>query len=97
MVPLTILLNLYGTVALVGGALWSAWLFWRKRVLLNRVVGNLFIAAGAMFPASAGAFIRLGWTDWLYASELAGAALMFLGFYLATQPQSAARPASAPA
>src|SRR5579859_6053772 len=30
---LTILLNIYGTVALVGGALWSAYLFWRKHVL----------------------------------------------------------------
>jgi hypothetical protein len=93
MVVLTILLNIYGTVALVGGALWSAWLFWRKRVLLNRVAGNVVIAIGAMFPASAGTFIRLGWGDWLYASELAGAALMFLGFYLATQPQPVDRPA----
>ncbi|MCC6188881.1 MAG: hypothetical protein IT318_07590 [Anaerolineales bacterium] len=94
MVSLTILLNIYGTLTLVGGALWSAWLFWRKRVLLNRVAGNVLIAAGAMFPASAGLFIRLGWADWLYASELVGAALMFLGFYLATQPQP--RAAAAP-
>jgi hypothetical protein len=94
-VLLTILLNIYGTLALVGGAVWSAWLFWRKRVLPNRMLGNLLIAAGAMLPASAGTFIGLGWADWLYVSELAGAALMFLGFYLATQPQSAERPARA--
>ncbi len=87
---LTILLNIYGTLTLVGGAAWSAWLFWRKRVLLHRVLGNVVIAAGAMFPASAGTLIKLGLGDWLYASELAGAALMFLGFWLAThQPQPA--------
>jgi hypothetical protein len=93
MIVLTILLNIYGTLTLVGGALWSAWLFARKRVLPNRVLGNILIAAGALLPASAGTFIRLGWGDWLYASELFGAALMFLGFWLATQPQPADRPA----
>jgi hypothetical protein len=92
-VLLTILLNIYGTLTLVGGALWSAYLFARKRVLPNRVLGNILIAVGALLPASAGTFIRLGWGDWLYASELFGAALMFLGFWLATQPQPADRPA----
>jgi|SRR5579859_890383 len=94
---LTILLNIYGTVALVGGALWSAYLFWRKHVLANRMLGNILIAVGALFPASAGTFIRLGLGDWLYASELLGAGLMFLGFWLATQPQPADRPAQVPA
>jgi hypothetical protein len=89
MILLTILLNIYGTLTLVGGALWSAWLFFRKRVLLNRVLGNVLIAAGALLPASAGTFIRLGLGDWLYVSELLGAALMFLGFWFATQPQPA--------
>jgi hypothetical protein len=89
---LTILLNIYGTITLVGGALWSAWLFWRKHVLANRMLGNILIAAGALFPASAGTFIRLGFGDWLYASELLGAGLMFLGFWLATQPQPAEHP-----
>ena len=97
MILLTILLNIYGTVTLVGGAAWSAWLFWRKHVLANRMLGNILIAVGGLFPASAGTFIRLGWGDWLYASELFGAALMFLGFWLATQPQPAERPATAAA
>ncbi len=35
--PTTMVLNLYGTLALVGGALYSAWLFWRKRVLKDRM------------------------------------------------------------
>ena len=95
MVVLTILLNIYGTVTLVGGAAWSAWLFWRKHVLANRMLGNILIAAGALFPASAGTLIRLGVGDWLYVSELLGAGLMFLGFWLATRPQPAERPARA--
>ena len=97
MVLTTILLNIYGTLALVGGALWSAWLFWRKRALLHRMTGNIVIAAGAMFPAAAGTLIRLGLGDWLYVSELIGAALMFAGFYLATRPQPVVQRAPAAA
>ena len=44
---ITGLLNTYGTVALVGGALYSAWIFWRKRILPQRVVSNVLIAIGA--------------------------------------------------
>jgi len=96
-VLLTIVLNIYGTLGLVGGAVWSSWLFWRKRVLPNRVVGNIFIALGGLFPAGAGTFIKLGLGDWLYLSELLGAAIMFAGFWLATQPQPMDEPAPATA
>lgn len=91
---LTILLNIYGTITLVGGAIYSAYLFWRKSVLPNRVIGNVFIAAGALMPAAGGTFIKLGLGDWLYLSELLGAAIMFLGFWLATQPQPAEQQSS---
>lgn len=83
-VVLTIILNTYGTATLMGGAVYSAWLFWRKRVLPRRVVANILIAVGALIPATAGTLIRLGLGDWLYLSELLGASLMFLGFLLAT-------------
>ncbi len=81
---LTILLNLYGTLGLVGGALYSAYLFWRKRVLADRMLGNILIAAGALMPAMAGSFLQAGLADWLYASELLGVILMYLGFLRAT-------------
>jgi hypothetical protein len=95
MILLTILLNIYGTVTLVGGAAYSAYLFWRKHVLANRMFGNILIAAGALLPASAGTLISLGLGDWLYVSELLGATIMFFGFWLATQPQPMDRPARA--
>ena len=95
---LTILLNIYGTITLVGGAIYSAYLFWRKRVLLNRVIGNILIAAGAMFPAIAGSFIGAGMIDWLYISELLGVILMYFGFLQATrQPQVQTRSDAMPA
>ncbi len=85
---LTILLNLYGTITLVGGAIYSAFLFWRKKILANRMYGNILIAAGALSPALGGTFLRAGLVDFLYLSELVGAILMFIGFILATSGQS---------
>ena len=88
---LTPFFNIYGTVTLVGGAAYSAWIFWRKRVLLHRVIGNTLIALGAMAPAFGGAFQRFGVPYTLYIGELLGAVLMFIGFVKATSqaPQPA--------
>jgi len=83
---LTPFFNLYGTVTLVGGALYSAWLFWRKRVLLHRTIGNILIAVGAMLPAFGGTFSRMGVPAALYLGELFGVILMFIGFVRATTP-----------
>lgn len=88
-IALTILLNIYGTLALVGGAIYSAFLFWRKKVLANRMFGNILIAAGALSPAMGGSFLKAGLTDLLYVSELVGVILMFIGFLLATSPNAA--------
>lgn len=79
--------NIYGTVALVGGALYSGYLFWRKRVMPNRVLGNVFIALGGLSPAIGGTLARGGVTEYLYASELVGVIVIFIGFVLATRQQ----------
>ena len=83
-IVLTILLNIYGTFTLVGGAIYSAYIFWRKRVLFNRMVGNILIAVGAILPAMGGTFIQMGMPDFLYLSEFLGAILMYIGFLQAT-------------
>jgi len=94
---LTILLNIYGTITLVGGAIYSAFLFWRKKVLANRMFGNILIAAGALMPAMAGTLIKAGLADWLYVSELLGVILMYIGFTQATAKQVAETKAPATA
>ncbi|MCJ7512326.1 MAG: hypothetical protein MUO23_05085 [Anaerolineales bacterium] len=93
---LTPIFNLYGTVTLVGGALYSAWIFWRKRILLHRTLGNLMIAAGALLPALGGEFSRMGVTGVLYLSEFLGAILLFAGFLRATTPMVGEAPAEGP-
>lgn len=96
---LTPFFNLYGTIMLVGGAMWSAWLFWRKRVLLHRTIGNVLIATGALLPAFGGAFSRFGFAGALYITELLGAVIMFIGFLRAITPmgESITAPAAAAA
>ena len=79
--------NIYGLLTLVGGAIWSAYLFWRKRVLPNRVIGNVLIAAGALLIGSASTLTRLGYGQFLYLGELLSAILMFAGFRFAARPQ----------
>lgn len=78
--------NIYGLLTLVGGAIWSAYLFWRKRVLPNRVVGNVLIAAGALLIAFASTLTRLGYGQYLYIAELLSGIIMFSGFLLTSKP-----------
>jgi len=73
--------NAYGTIALAGGAVWSAYIFWRKRILPHRMIGNVLIAVGALLPAIGGIHIATGTNLTLFfILELVGAILMFIGF-----------------
>ena len=78
----TPIFNTFGTFALVGGALYSAWVFWRKRILPHRVVGNILIALGALLPAIGGIKISTssGDINLFFIMELLGVIIMCLGF-----------------
>ncbi len=80
-----VVLNIYGTLLLVGGAVWSAIVYLdsrldRRRRAGHRVVSNLLIAGGAMVIASAGSFEALGHGEFLYAGEILGIGIIFAGF-----------------
>jgi hypothetical protein len=78
----TPLLNTFGTLALVGGAVYSAFIFWRKRILPHRVIGNVLIALGALLPAAGGIHISTssGDLNLFFLAELLGVVIMFIGF-----------------
>ena len=78
----TPIVNTFGTVALVGGAIYSAYIFWKKRILPHRVVANILIAAGALLPAAGGIHISVnnGDINLFFLFELAGVIIMFFGF-----------------
>lgn len=81
-VPVT---NGLGTLMLIGGAIYSARLFGSKGVMRNRAIGNWFIAAGGILPASGGYFIRLGVPEFKYTGDLLGVILIFVGYVFATR------------
>jgi len=72
--------NVYGVLTLAGGAIYSAFLFWRKGVLYHRMTGNILIATGALSPALGGALSKAGLPSALYISELIGIVLIFIGY-----------------
>ena len=94
---LTPFFNMYGVILLVGGAIYSAVIFLRKRIFPNRVLGNVLIASGAMMPATGGLLSRFGLSGALYITELVGAVLIFAGFIAATtrRTEAVAHPAAA--
>ncbi|MFQ6125178.1 MAG: hypothetical protein ACE5R6_11325 [Candidatus Heimdallarchaeota archaeon] len=66
------LLTIPGSIALIGGALYS-WIKIRRRF-------NLYIALGALIVAMSGGIARMGITDAIYLGEMIGVTLMYFGF-----------------
>lgn len=78
---ITPIFNAFGTFALIGGAIYSAVIFIRKRIFPHRVVANILIAIGAMLPAIGGTHISVGGNiNLFFLFELAGVIIMFIGF-----------------
>jgi hypothetical protein len=78
---ITPIFNTFGTLALVGGAIYSAIVFWRKHILGHRVVANVLIALGALLPAAGGIHLSIkGDINLFFIFELAGVIIMFFGF-----------------
>ncbi len=74
-------LSYTATVVLLGGALYSSFIFMRKKVLPYRVSANYIIAAGVLLPAIGGGIMRaIGNYQLFYVFELLGVIVIFLGF-----------------
>ena len=94
---LAALLNIYGTLLLIGGAAWSAITYVdrmldRRRRAGYRLASNLLIAGGSLVVASAGSLETLGHGEYLYAGEIAGITIIFLGFLRSSESVRFARP-----
>lgn len=72
-----------GSVILIGGALWSAWVFLRRRHQGRRALANVLIAAGVFVAAAGGTAAFTGASGIVEWSNLAGITLIFIGFLLA--------------
>ena len=77
-----IVLNILGSLVLVGGSAWSAWRLARDRSGVDRVVCNVLLTAGAFIIAAAFSANKVqgGSLEALAAVEALGIAVMFAGF-----------------
>ena len=73
-----------GSIVLIGGALWSAWVFLRRRHNGRRAVANVIIAAGVLIVAAGGTAAFTGLGGVLEYTNLLGLSVMFAGFLLIT-------------
>lgn len=72
-----------GSLVLIGGALWSAWVFFRKRQQGRRALANTIIAVGVFIVAAGGTVAFTGASGILELTNLIGVSVMFVGFLLA--------------
>jgi hypothetical protein len=81
------LISIPSYLILVAGAVWSAWGMRGRPELRDRFFGTLLIVLGASITAVAGsAFAALGNAPAFSIALLAGVAVMYAGFLLATRP-----------
>ncbi|HEV8669812.1 MAG TPA: hypothetical protein VGS01_03645 [Candidatus Limnocylindria bacterium] len=72
-----------GSLVLIGGALWSAWVFFRRRHQGRRALANAIIAVGVFIVAAGGTVAFTGASGILELTNLIGVSVMFVGFLLA--------------
>ena len=76
---LTPFINLYAVFFLIGGAVVSAWRFWRMRDTGHRTIGNALIALGALLPGIGGSLAKAGLVEALYIGECVGLVIIWIG------------------
>lgn len=71
-----------GSLVLIGGALWSAWVFFSRRHEGRRALANVIIAAGVFVAAAGGTAAFTGASGVVEWTNFAGVLLIFIGFLL---------------
>ena len=78
--------NMYAVVFLIGGAILSALRYTANPATRHRVIANALIAVGAILPGIGGTATRMGYTEVLYVTELAGLLLTWMGYRMSVRP-----------
>jgi hypothetical protein len=81
-VVVTILMNSAGTLFLVGGAAWSAWLYYRKHAPGYRVSSMVLLVVGGLFSSILSGLQRFGYSGGAALGEFLGAALILVGLLI---------------
>jgi drug/metabolite transporter (DMT)-like permease len=92
---LAIVTNSLGTLLVVGGAVWSGMVFWRKRIMKSRMIGVFLLAGGTLFVALGGTITGLTGLrnhDYLYITMAIGILIMFAGYLQTIRPEPLVTP-----
>lgn len=79
-------INSLAALVLIGGAIYSAGVYFKRSETRNRFIGNVFIAVGALLPGIGGLYSRLGHTEVLYVGELLGIIAIWTGYRYCQRP-----------
>jgi len=82
------LINLYAFVFLVGGAIYSAYKYYRQGIREAPFKGNIIIAIGGLLPGIGGTFTRMGYVQVLYVTEFIGLVLIYIGYKIIKHSKS---------
>lgn len=74
------LVNIVGSLVLIGGALQSAYSAWRRGGAASRLMANVLIALGAFIVAGASTLTRFHVYELFYVGQAVGVLVMFSGF-----------------
>jgi hypothetical protein len=82
------LINVYSFIFLVGGAVYSAVVYYKQADKQKRFLGNILIAIGALLPGIGGSFTRAGYVNVLFVTEFVGLILIYLGYVVIKNDKS---------
>ncbi len=76
-----------GSLIVIGGALWSGIIFWRKRIMKSRMIG-VFLLAGGTFVVALGGTVQgfFNNDNFLYPTMALGVIMMFVGYLQTIRP-----------
>jgi hypothetical protein len=89
--------NSFAALFLIGGAIYSAIIYFRRPETKNRAIGNVLIAIGAILPGVGGMYSRMGMTEALYIGELIGIIFIWSGYRFCQRPAAVYTLAESPA
>lgn len=77
-----VVMNIPGALLLFGGAVWSAWQFWRKNAPGYRLLSMAFLALGSVFPSILTGLQALGNSGGAALGEFLGAVCLLAGLLI---------------
>lgn len=79
---ITPFINLYAFAFLVGGAIYSAYIYAQNREFKHRFWGNVCIAIGGFLPGIGGSSAKADFVEVLYVTEFIGLCFIYAGYYI---------------